>query len=75
MAHETKKQLGIWGILAIGFVLGFTAAGSTWTSEPKAVAAVQRGAAKGAQEEPALRVNYFPNTEKLGEDEMRVTAL
>jgi ribonuclease Z len=36
---------------------------------------VEAGTAKATQEETARRDNYFPNTESLGADEMRVTAL
>jgi ribonuclease Z len=34
-----------------------------------------QGTAKAAENAPARRDNYFPNTEPLGADEMRVTAL
>jgi hypothetical protein len=30
MSRETRKQLGIWGILAIRFVLGFIVASNSW---------------------------------------------
>ena len=35
MSNDTRKQLGIWGILAIGFVLGFIVARSSWGPDPK----------------------------------------
>ena len=38
MSLETRKQLGVWGILAIGFVLGYAVAGGTSKPEPMALA-------------------------------------
>ena len=41
----------------------------------QATLSAQDGTAKAAEAEEAARDNYFPNTELLGTDEMRVTAL
>ncbi len=67
MSHETKKQLGIWGILAIGFVLGFIAA-ITSTPERKAVASAGEDAGAVEQYSPVkarARDFYTPNSEDL----------
>jgi ribonuclease Z len=84
MSRETKKQLGIWGVLGIGFLLGYVAACSR--TEPTDRAEVQAQVETGeeadsetsapsewsrTQPHPKQEV-YYPGTEALGPDEMRV---
>ena len=44
MSLEARKQLGIWGILAIGFVIGFAVASSATKPEPAALASANADA-------------------------------
>ena len=77
MSRETKKQLGIWGILAIGFVLGFCIANSSSNTEQKAVASADGDADAAERYSPVKarpRDFYTPNSESLGPNEMRLLA-
>ena len=89
MSRRNTTRLGILGILLVGFVLGYIAACSN-TQPTKPVAASQADNAKPdekpqqeAQRPPTIsptkatanRDVYFPGTEDLEPDEMRVTAL
>ena len=77
MSQETKKQLGIWGILAIGIVLGFCAASSSSKPERKAVASAVGDAGAAERYSPVKarpRDFYTPNSESLGPNEMRLLA-
>jgi hypothetical protein len=77
MSQETRKQLGIWGILAIGFAMGFIAACSSSKPQPKAVASAaadndasndaDKGAATARYSPVKGRARdfYTPNSEDL----------
>lgn len=65
--HTTSKNVGIIGVLlfAVLCVEGVL----------NPVVSAKANAAEAAQEQDDPRKNYFPNTESLGVDEMRVTSL
>ena len=77
MSLETRKQLGIWGILAIGFVIGFAVASGATKPEPAAFASAD-GAADAAPRYSPVKARsrdfYTPNSEDLGPNEMRLLA-
>ena len=82
MSRETKKQLGIWGILGIGFLLGYVAACSkSETSNPES-SQTFLPTAHAQEQKPKMspvgavsdRDVYYPGSEPLGLDEMRVIA-
>lgn len=78
MSQETRKQLGIWGILSIGFILGFVVACSTSKPEPVAKASSAAEDTSSAKKFSPVKVRdrdfYAPNSENLGPDEMRLLA-
>jgi ribonuclease Z len=77
MSLETRKQLGIWGILAIGFVIGFAVASGATKPEPTALASADADANAAPRYSPVKardRDFYTPNSEDLGPNEMRLLA-
>jgi hypothetical protein len=73
MSHETKKQLGIWGILGIGILIGYVAASSkSETSTSQAQTLDDRRSRAVAKRSPTGTVpdrdTYFPGTERLDAD-------
>jgi ribonuclease Z len=76
MSRETRKQLGIWGILAIGFVLGFIVASNSWGPDgDDALAAEDADAVqKFSPVKARARGFYTPNSEALRPNEMRLIA-
>lgn len=74
MSQETKKQLGIWGILAIGFVLGLIVAKRDSGPAPKAAAEDASADKRYSPVEARARDFYTPNSESLRPDEMRLLA-
>ncbi len=90
MSRRDTTRLGILAVLLIGFVLGYGAASSS-NEPAKSVKANQDDDAKAdekpvsheSQQPPAIsptkaaanRDVYFPGTEDLKPDEMRITAL
>ncbi|TWU09438.1 Ribonuclease BN [Symmachiella macrocystis] len=74
MSKETKKQLGILSILAIGFFLGFIVANNNWKYEPKALAADANSTEKYSPVKARGRDFYTPNSETLQPNEMRLLA-
>ena len=77
MSLETRKQFGIWGILAIGFVIGFAVASSATKPEPAALASADGDAAPAPRYSPVKACSrdfYTPNSEDLGPNEMRLLA-
>jgi ribonuclease Z len=86
MSRRTKTKFGILGILVVGFLLGYIVA-FTNTLPTNPSNAAEAGDSSGAAEtatktEPAVspvkarpdRDTYYPNTEDLAPDEMRVIA-
>jgi ribonuclease Z len=85
MSQSSKTRFGVLGVLGIGFVLGYIVACSN-TQPSKSVEANEDNNEKGKQSTPAVakrsptgtvpdRDIYFPGTEPLKPDEMRITAL
>jgi len=87
MSLETKKQLGIWGILGIGFVLGYAAACAKTELPPPAKAGRDSQTQAASSDAVAVssapsplgvtepRSTYYPTSELLGPDEMRIISL
>ena len=85
VSRKTSAQIGIWGVLALGFVSGYIVSQSS-TQPIQPVSAAQAESADSGEKtddssfpspvNPAPdRDAYFPQTEKLGVDEMRIISL
>lgn len=87
MSRTTKKQLGFFTILGLGILIGFVLAFSISGPEPSALAAEAKAVVaqeNDTEAEPEslvspvkanpTRETYYPNTEDLAPDEMRVIA-
>ncbi len=79
MSRPSKSRLGILSLLAVGFAVGYLVASND--NQPQAVAESDKnGSSQSAAPEVspvrarADRDTYYPNTEDLAADEMRVIA-
>ena len=71
---RAKSSFGI-KLIAVGLLSALALAIYSGTGVLPIATTTGQGTAKAAEYAPARRDNYFPNTEPLGADEMRVTAL
>ena len=75
MPRNPRTQFGIFVILGVGFILGYVVAcNNTQPIQPAAAAETESTPEVSPTKAPSLRETYYPNTEDLNPDEMRVIA-
>ena len=86
MPRSTRTRFGVLAVLGVGFVLGYiVACSNTEPAKPSKAAESDKTAVTAqtppqtssdkADAEPDKRKTYYPNTEELGPNEMRVISL
>ncbi len=78
MSRKSSTQFGVLGLVAIGFLVGYLVASSDQPMVSEAIAAADDDLNQEPEVSPTKarpsRETYYPNTEDLAPDEMRVVA-